>query len=82
MWWWGDAGHMGGWGGWAFFSHMLLWWVFVVLGIVVLARWLLAGSDRRRPPAEDRALAILKERYARGEINREDFEQRKSDLSG
>jgi len=84
MWWWDDFGHMGGWGGgWALFGvvHMLLWWVLIVLGIAVLARWLLGGGPRRhRDP--DTALAILRERYARGEINREEFEQLKRDLAG
>jgi putative membrane protein len=80
--WWGDGGHMWG-GSWAWFGvvHMLLWWVFIVLGIAVLARWLLGGGRRQRHLGDDRALAILRERYARGEINREEFEQRKRDLA-
>jgi putative membrane protein len=59
------------------FLHMALFWVLVILGIVVLARWL-AGSG----PASSasRALEILKERYAKGELTREQFEQMKRDL--
>jgi putative membrane protein len=84
MWWWGGLGHMGGWGGgWPLLGvvHMLLWSVLIVLGIAVLARWLLGGGLRRHGDS-DTALAILRERYARGEINREEFEQRKGDLGG
>lgn len=77
---WGEMG----WGGWGMFSfvHMFLWWVLIVLGIVVLAKWLIAGSRGGRPAAEDRALGILRERYARGEIGKEEFEARKRDLGG
>jgi len=74
---------MMGWGGgWGWFGmlHMLLWWVLIILGIVVLARWLF-GSGSRRDAPERRALEILAERYARGELDREKFEQMKKDLT-
>ena len=67
----------GGWGGFALF-HMLLWWVLIVLGIVVLVKWLAGGG---RPHHGGRALEVLKERYARGEIGKEEFEQKKRDLA-
>lgn len=57
--------------------HMLLFWVLVILGILALARWLAAGSPRNEGP---RALEILKARYAKGEITREQFEQMKRDI--
>ncbi len=53
--------------------------VLLVVGIVALIRWLWPASGMGR--AEDRALAILRERYARGEINQEEFEARRRDLS-
>jgi len=77
------GGEMMGWGGgWGWFGvlHMLLWWLLIILGIVVLAKWLFGGASRPHAP-ERRALEILAERYARGEINREEFEQKKKDLS-
>jgi putative membrane protein len=55
---------------------MLVFWSLVIAGVVLLGRWLLA-QGRERP---DRALEILRERYARGEMNREEFEARKRDL--
>jgi putative membrane protein len=78
---WGDMMGWGGYGGgWQIFGavHMLLWWVLIILGIVVLARWLFSGGTGRS--SEDRALAILRERYARGEIDKTEYEARRKDL--
>jgi putative membrane protein len=71
-----DAGWGAGWG-WFGLTHMLLWWVLLILGIAVLAKWLM-GSGRK---GDDRALEVLKERYARGEIGKEEYEQKRRDLS-
>jgi putative membrane protein len=76
---WFDMGNMG-WGpGWGLFGflHMTLWWVLLILGIVVLAKWLFSGGRRSGTDA----LEVLKERYARGEIQKEEFEQKKRDLA-
>lgn len=53
--------------------HMLLFWVVVVLGIVALLRWLAGGP----PDERSRPIDILKARYAKGELTREQFEQMK-----
>lgn len=78
---WGDYGM--GWG-WGFFGvvHMVLWWALLILGIVVLIKWLAGGFGASREPraSEGRALELLKERYARGEIGKEEFDQKKRDL--
>ncbi|MDX1655748.1 MAG: SHOCT domain-containing protein [Candidatus Competibacteraceae bacterium] len=69
--------HMSGYGGWGMglgWIMMLLFWVLVILGIVALVRWL--RDDTARPNARQ----ILDERYARGEIDREEYERRKRDL--
>lgn len=74
---------MMGWGGgWGWFGliHMVLWWFLIILGIVVLAKWLFGGGPGRGSP-EQRALEILAERYARGEIDKKEFEEKKRDLS-
>ncbi|UCF77319.1 MAG: SHOCT domain-containing protein [Betaproteobacteria bacterium] len=79
---WGDWGGHGM--GWGIFGavHMILWWVLIILGIVVLIKWLFGGSSRRESGTSDRAIEILKERYARGEIGKDEFEQKRRDLSG
>ncbi|MCZ7566075.1 MAG: SHOCT domain-containing protein [Burkholderiales bacterium] len=61
---------------------MLLFWALVIAGIVMLARWLFAGSSAGIAALGrgKTALEILGERYARGEIGKEEFEQRKRDL--
>jgi putative membrane protein len=64
--------------------------IVFVIGIIVLValaiRWLVRSSrnDRYQPTAagEDGALAVLRERYARGEIDAAEFEERKRTLSG
>jgi putative membrane protein len=56
---------------------MALFWVLVILALVALAKWLSASRDG--PPAR-RPLDILQERYARGEITREEYEQTRRDL--
>lgn len=59
-----------------------LWFVIFWGGIIALVIWIIkkltkqGGSERENP-----ALDIAKQRYARGEISREEFEQIKRDLS-
>lgn len=67
------------WGAWGIgmMLVMLAFWVLVIVGIVLGIRWLV-GAGRASGP--DRAVEILRERYARGEISREEFEARKRDL--
>lgn len=71
-------------GGFAFTGMMGMgWWLWAVvallIGLVVLA--LVAAL---RPPGaarrEGSALRLLEERYARGEIGREEYERTRSDL--
>lgn len=62
--------------------HMGLFWILVILGIVVLVKWLASSppSPGLPPGSERRALDILKERYAKGELTREQFEQMKREI--
>lgn len=64
--------------GWIF---MLLWWALIIVLIVALIRWLAGqfGAQGSRDH-EKSPLEVLKERYARGEIDRKEFEEKKRDL--
>jgi putative membrane protein len=77
---WGTDGWGWGWG--MGIIHGLLWWAILILGIIVLVRLLGRDSGRAAtaPPAET-ALDILKKRYARGEIGKQEFEEKKRDLA-
>lgn len=73
---------MGSFGGWLpgfAWIFMLLFWALLILGVAALVKWLAGGAGKEAPPGKS-ALRILEERYARGEIEREEFEQKKHDL--
>jgi len=74
-----DNWHMGPWTwGWGMMIGMLIFWVIVIIGLVLLVRWIVNISKGQ--PKEASALNILKSRYARGEISKEEFEEKKRDL--
>lgn len=82
----GNWGDFGGWGMGFGFLFMLLFWVLIILGIVALIRWLMRESQNGREqngrglPRDKTPLEIVQERYARGEIDREEYEQKRLDL--
>lgn len=73
------------WGG-----HMPWMWIFFPLGgfvvflilIVLVLFLLLRRPSQRTEPEVESALDILKKRYARGEISREEFEKMRQDILG
>jgi putative membrane protein len=75
-------GMMWGYGaGWHIPYIMLLVWIIIILGVIGLVRWIVVSM--RQGQGGDRgesALDILKKRYARGEIDKEEFEAKKKDL--
>lgn len=58
-------------------------WLWIGIWIVALLVmiWLIVGGSRDRAPRED-ALEILRARFARGEISREEYEQARDALLG
>lgn len=73
-----DGYGMGGFGFGGIF--MILWWILIIVGIVVLVKWVL-GSSASQGGSAGKALDILKERYARGEIDEQEYQKKKQDLS-
>jgi putative membrane protein len=68
---------MWGAGGLVMMVLMLAFWGLVIAGLVVGLRWLVGQGH---PARRDEALEILRQRYARGDISKEEFEARKRDL--
>ena len=74
---------MGGLGfGWVGAILMLIFWILVIVGLVLLIRFLIQTTMKRAELTSggSSALDILKDRYARGEIEKEEFEEKKKDL--
>ena len=62
---------------------MLIFWLLVIAGIIFLARYLVRrqeDGDHHHYHHEKTALDILQERYAKGEINKEEYESKKKDI--
>lgn len=57
---------------------MVLGWI-ALIALVAAAVWWLATVVR--PTRRNSALEILRERYARGEISKEEYESRRRDLA-
>lgn len=59
---------------------MLLFWGLIIAGIVFAIRWISHGGPVKSSLEHETPLEILKKRYAKGEIDREEFGARKQEL--
>ncbi len=68
------------WGPWGIgmMVMMLVFWGLVIVALVLGIRWLITQG---REPRADSLLEILKKRYARGEIDNEEYEAKKREIS-
>ena len=56
----------------------MFFWILILIGIVALVVWAIQKSGGQTIVAQNEtALDILKKRYAKGEIGKEEFEERK-----
>jgi putative membrane protein len=62
---------------------MIIWLVVLVLVAAAVIRWLQGGASPSLPFAggRKRALEILEERFAKGEIDKDEFQEKKCLLS-
>src|SRR4051794_6639003 len=76
MWWYGNNG-VGGWGFPLMMIGNILFWVLIIIGVIALIRYLGRG-DRSPMGAGPRATPeeLLAERFARGEIDEQEYRQR------
>jgi putative membrane protein len=78
-------GMMDGWGmGWFGGIFMVIFWILILVGLVFVIRWLFQATSKKGDSSQQtsRAIDILKERYARGEIDKTQFEDMNRDLTG
>ncbi|MCD2104611.1 SHOCT domain-containing protein [Rhodococcus erythropolis] len=77
MWWNDGAGYGMGWGVWVLMGiAMIIFWGVVVVGVLALFR----QSRTNRTPAERSPQEVLDGRFARGEIDAEEYRARKAIL--
>lgn len=78
-------GHMDGYG-WGLMGFgmigVTLFWILLIVAIVLLVKVLWGSGSGLGRTQEKSPLDILNERYARGEIDKAEFDQKKHDLKG
>lgn len=74
-------GMMGGYGGFG-----MIIWIVILIAIVLLIAWLVRSQTssgmHHSAPRRSSGLDVLEERYARGDINRDEYLQKKKDIGG
>ena len=84
MWGWPNmmGSFFGGGIGWIGIILSFIFFILIIIGIILLIVWLVKRTTH--PEIEDKkgskALEVLKERYAKGEITKEQYESIKKDL--
>jgi putative membrane protein len=73
-----------GWGGW-FWPHGSLFWL-VIVGVIIAIVWFMRTSTTRsdvgdRGERNPSGLDVLDQRYARGEIGRDEYLQKRRDMA-
>ncbi len=58
----------------------ILIWVLIAVAVVEIVHAIFSTRHRALPPEAKSPLDILNERYAKGEISKEEFDQKKADI--
>jgi putative membrane protein len=69
---------MNGWG----MGFGFILWLLILATIIAGVVWFLRSQPLAGSPRRSTSLEVLEERYARGEINREEYLQKKRDILG
>lgn len=69
-------------GGGMFFGGGFMWffWILIIVVIVVVIKAVLGNGSRGTATKSDSAIEILQKRYARGEIDENEFNRRRKEL--
>ena len=81
----GYGSHWGmmGWGNCGFWPFGMIIWLIIIVAVIALVSWSVsARSSRGRGQGvlSSSALDVLEQRYARGEIGRDEYLQKKNDI--
>lgn len=82
-------GMMDGWAGYGAHGPIaMIFWLIILIGVVALVVWIVravatpTAHQLPPPPRRSTGLDVLDERYSRGEIDRDEYLQKKKDLGG
>jgi len=67
-----------------FFGGGFMWifWLLVIVAVAVALKAMMGGNTQRDDGQKDSALSILEKRYAHGEIDREEYQEKRRELEG
>ncbi len=68
--------------GWIGMILSIIFFIAIIVGVILLVVWIVKRMTHSpiEPKSDMKALEVLKERYAKGEINKEQYEEIKKDL--
>ncbi len=82
---WGNGYSMMNWTGPGFIWNfmMIFFWILIIVALFVFIKWINNQNKGNNAPEKGKtAISILEERYAKGEVDREEFLKAKKDLNG
>ena len=61
-------------------AGMWIFWIVIIVVVVLVIKILMSGSSGQIDKSKESPIQILDKRYARGEINQDEFESMKKEL--